>query len=127
MNSRCKNDTSDISVGCQDRKDIVSESDESKNLDDSKTTNVTEMSSKQLQIITFLSKTETDLEKFLKEERFSDCIEVQNVIKNLAIILKTGDKETKQCALETLDKDDNNLLFLLEKLTISLFKGRAYV
>ena len=90
MNSRCKNDTSDISVGCQDRKDIVSESDESKNLDDSKTTNVTEMSSKQLQIITFLSKTETDLEKFLKGERFSDCVEVQNVIKNLAIILKTG-------------------------------------
>ena len=86
---------------------------------------ITEMSPKQLQAITFLSKTEAALENCLKQEQISDCTELQNVVKNLAIVLKNGEKETQQFVEETLNKDDNKVLFLLQKAAFSLFKGMS--
>ena len=96
---------------------------ESETIGDGKSKTVTEMSLKQLQAIEFLSKIETALENYLKAEQVSDCKEVQNVIKNLAIILKNGEKEIQQCVIEMLNKDDNKVLLLLKNVAFGLFKG----
>ena len=104
----------EISTDCQNRNDTTATTSSS---------DVMEMSPKQLQVITFLSKTEMVLENCLKEEQSSDYKELQNIIKNLAIILKNGEKETKQYVKEALNKDDNKILFLLDKIAFHLFKG----
>ena len=84
---------------------------------------VTEMSLKQLQAVTFLSKVEGTLENYLKEDQYFDYNVLQNDIKDLAIVLKTGEKETQQFVEEILNKDDNKILFLLARVSFSLFKG----
>ena len=119
------NDTSSADISSQNE-NITAGTVESKTIGDGESKTVTEMSLKQLQAIEFLSKIETALENYLKAEQFSDCKEVQNVIKNLAIILKNGEKETKQCVMEVLNKDDNRVLFILKKVASGLFKG-SYV
>ena len=116
------NDTSSADISSQNE-NITAGTVESKTIGDGESKTVTEMSLKQLQAIEFLSKIETALENYLKAEQFSDCKEVQNVIKNLAIILKNGEKETKQCVMEVLNKDDNRILFILKKVASGLFKG----
>ena len=96
---------------------------------DNKSKDVTEMSLKQLQVITFLSKIEGTLKNYLKEEQSFDYKVLQNVIKDLAVILKTGEKETQQFVEEMLNKDDNKILSLLVRASFSLFKGilRTYM
>ena len=126
----CGNTNSaELSADCQIRSDTETSSIKSEN-SSNVNSNITEMSLKQLQAITFLNKTETALEKCLNEEKFSDYKEIQNAIKNLAIILKNGEEETKQCVIDTLNKDGNKVLFLLQKSAVDLFNGiaiRTYV
>ena len=83
------------------------------------------MSLKQLQADTLLNETETTLEKYLKEKEFSNHKELQNIIKNLAVILTNGEEETKHYILTTLNKDDNKVLFMLQKLAVGLFDGMS--
>ena len=59
----------------------------------------------------------------MKEEHLSNCKELQNFIKSLAIVLKNGEKETKEYVIEALNKDDNKVLLLLDKIAFCLFKG----
>lgn len=115
----------EISADCQNGNDSVATASSHENVASSndEDKSVPEMSIKQLQAITFLTKTETALENCLKEEQLSDCKELQNVIKNLAIVLKNGERETKQCVVETLNKEDNKILSLLQKVAFDLFKG----
>ena len=115
-------DTSSADVSSQNE-NITAGTVESETIGDGESKTVTKMSLKQLQAIEFLSKIETALDNYLKAEQFSDCKEVQNVIKNLAIVLKNGEKETQQCVIEMLNKDDNKVLFILKKVAFGLFKG----
>ena len=87
------------------------------------------MSIKQLQALIFLGKVEGTLENYLKEDQSFDYKVSQNIIKDLAIALKTGEKETQQFVEEMLNKDDNKILFLLARVSFSLFKGiiRTYI
>ena len=116
--SSSSTNNAEISAYCQNANNTASTIES-----DGKSKTVTEMSLKQLQAITFLSKIETALENCLKVEQLSDCKELQNVIKDLAIVLKNGEKETQQCVVEMLNKDDNKVLFLLNKVAFGLFKG----
>ena len=115
----------EISADCQNKSDTTATTSSSDSTTSSNDENksVTEISPKQLQAITFLSKTEVALENCLKEKHLSDCKELQSVIKNLAIVLKNGEKETKKYMIETLNKDDNKVIFLLDKIAFHLFKG----
>ena len=115
----------EISADRQNRDDAIATTSLSDNESFSNNENksITEMSSKQLQAITFVSKTNVALENCLKQEHLSDCKELQNVIKNLAIVLKNGEKETKENVIEALNKDDNKILLLLDKIAFRLFKG----
>lgn len=123
--SSINTNSTEISADRQNRNDTTATT----GLSDSKTPSndenisVTEMSPKKLQAVTFLSKTEVALENYLKEKHLSDCKELQNVIKNLAIVLKNGEEETKEYVIETLNKVDNKVLFLLDKIAFHLFKG----
>ena len=100
---------------------------ETKTSSNNKNTSVIEISLKQLQVMTFLSKIEEALENYLENEQSFDYEVLQNVIKDLAIALKTGEKETQQFVKEILNKDDNKMVFLLEKTSFSLFKGMIHI
>ena len=114
-----------ISADCQNRDGAIATTGSSDNesFSNNENKNITEMSPKQLQAVTFVSKIEVALENCLKEEHLSDCKELQNFIKNLAIVLKNGEKETKEYVIEALNKDDNKVLLLLDKIAFRLFKG----
>ena len=124
MSSASTNDTQVFTNG-QNGSGTVTDSFKSKSPSSDKKEDLTVMSLKQLQADTLLNETETTLEKYLKEKEFSNHKELQNIIKNLAVILTNGEEETKHYILTTLNKDDNKVLFMLQKLAVGLFDGMS--
>lgn len=124
MSSTSTNDTK-VSTNRQNECSTVTYSIESKNPSRDKKEDITTMSPKQLQASALLNETEIVLEKHIKEKQFSDYKELQNVIKNLAIILTNGEEEIKHCILTTLNKVDNKVLFMLQELAVGLFDGMS--
>ena len=124
MSSTSTNDTK-VSTNHQNECSTVASSIENKNPSGDKREDITTISPKQLQANALLNEIEIVLEEHIKEKQFSDYKELQNVIKNLAVILTNGEEETKHYILTTLNKVDNKVLFMLQELAVGLFDGMS--
>ena len=82
-------------------------------------------SEKLQQVIIFLRKTEAAIEQYLnKKGSTADNDELQTTVKNLAIVLKSGDKDQSEYLLELMKKSNEKMMQLLSKLAFQLFKSK---
>ena len=82
-------------------------------------------SDKLQQVIIFLRKTEAAIEQYLnKKGCTADNEELQTTVKNLAIVLKRGDKDQSEYLLELMKKSNEKMMQLLSKLAFQLFKSK---
>jgi len=79
-------------------------------------------------VVIFVRKTEAFFEEYLsKEESMGDIDELQVAIKNLAIVLKSGDEDQSKYLLELMEKSDEKMMQLLSKLVFQLFKSKMFM
>ena len=61
-----------------------------------------------------------------KKNIYNDDNEIlQSTVKNLAVVLKSGDEDQIGYLLELMENSDDKMMQLLSKLVFQLFKGRV--
>ena len=79
------------------------------------------------QVVIFLKNTEEVIEQYLNKKNISndDNEILQSTVKNLAVVLKSGDEDQIGYLLELMENSDDKMMQLLSKLVFQLFKGRV--
>jgi len=79
-------------------------------------------------VVIYLRNTEACIEQYLnKKEYRGNDEELQTTIKNLAIILKSGDEDQSEYLLQLMKKSDEKMMQLLSKLAFQLFKSKMFI